>query len=136
MAGYNLGLYGNPSEGDTRYEGYIDKEKKELFWKEPMSNMLYSSEGGKPRGYIGKDGEFHFHIPDFGPMETRDEAGEITSQRGYLEGSLEDIYRKSPEVAPISNIHLTSKEGQDYFGFGFPKDKVSIEDMLINSMKE
>ena len=122
--------------GDTKYKGHVSEENKELFWEHPKTKMLYSSEGGKPRGYIGEDDEFHFHIPEFGPMETRDESGEITSQRALKPGSLEDVYKSSPEVEAIMNKYLTSKEGQKWFGFGFPGSKRSTEDMLIEDMKE
>ena len=54
-------------------------------------------------------------------METRNEEGIITSQRGYKPGSLEDVWKSTKDVGPISNKYLTAKEGQKFFGFSFPK---------------
>ena len=143
---YGLGMYGYGSKldktgkasgsRDVMFSGYINPETKELLWQHPSNKMLYGSEGGKPRGYVGKDKKFHFNIPDFGPLETRSKTGEIISQRMIQPGSLEDVYSKSPEMGPIANKYLSAKKGQKYHGWGFPKKPGSTEDNIMKTLKK
>ena len=104
----------------TSYKGFGNIEDKTMYWQHPKNKLLYSGEG-KRSGYIGEDQKAHFGIPEFKPMETRNESGDIVSQRGYKSGSLEDVWTSSEDVGSISNKYLTEKEGQKYHGYSFPE---------------
>ena len=104
----------------VNYKGFANVEDKSMYWQHPKNKLLYSGEGVRS-GYIGEDEKAHFGVPKFEPMETRNEAGDIISQRAYLPGSLEDVWKTSTDVGQISNKYLTAKEGQDYYGFSFPE---------------
>ena len=116
---YAFSAMGRDTSG-VAYKGFTNVEDKTMYWQHPRNNLLYSSEGVRS-GYLGEDKNVHFRIPEFEPMETRGESGEITSQRTYRSGSLEDVWKTTEDVGPISNKYLTAKEGQKYHGFSFPK---------------
>ena len=116
---YDFSAMGKDASG-VSYKGFTNVDDKSIYWQHPKNQLLYSSEG-KRSGYMGIDKKAHFGIPKFDPIETKNELGEITSQRVIKTGSLEDVWTSSEDVGSISNKYLTEKEGQKYHGYSFPE---------------
>ena len=116
---YDWSGYGRDEEG-VRYSAYVNLDDKTMYWQHPTNKLLYDSKGIRS-GYIGENDKAHFGFPKFDPLQVKDDAGNIISERVIKPGSLEHQLNTTKDVGPISNKYLTAKEGQKYYGFSFPK---------------
>ena len=116
---YDFSGLGRDTTG-VSYKGFANVGDKTMYWQHPTNKLLYDSEGIRS-GYIGENNKAHFGFPKFDPLQVKDDAGNIISERTIKPGGLEHRLNTTKDVGPISNKYLTAKEGQKYHGFSFPE---------------